>query len=700
MTISIGLATCFLFALAAADVPLTGTETLPGGPVADYYDLPPIWNLDYIGSPEQVGTTWYDYQHNGSMSRMVAYGPDGSVHCSWTNGLNSGATQRVVYYNRKLPTGVWQYGSTGVQVNTIALGGYCTLDLDPNGNAVITYHGTSAGTSDSCFVWNSTGEHPLPAGGATPYVWPHVAVDSRGYIHVVAQTNPVGTLFYTRSQDGGLTWIAWQQVASLTTAASVSQDITADPVSGKVAIGYTKPIASSVMQEDVYYVESLDGVTWNFASPTNITDFAGGVHPASSDSRAYCDVNLFYDMTGNLHAAYTTVQYPTATNGGKIWHWSNAAGHRYVAGTYAANAWTALNNPGAWRRSIDRPALGQDASGNLYCQWGQCTTPGDVSAATAAYGNWDVWASYSEDGGVNWMAPVNVTDTATPGAPAGQCLSENWANLAKTVTDKMHIQYIKDLDAGGIPQTEGTWTLNPVDYQGVPTDSILTELVIDLVPQGGSIVIPPGGGTFSYTINLTNNGTRTLHFDGWLDVDVPPPGGTPYPVMSRPGLTLPGGGVLTRPMNQSVPGAAPAGSYTFWGHVGNLGWNVWSEDSFPFSKSGANGMAGEWTSTGWEENSTTLPMQQAAPATHILSEVAPNPFNPAALIRFSLPEAAQVTLTVYNIAGAEVAQLVNGPREAGSHQVIFNGSDLTSGVYLYKINAGSAVFTGKMILMK
>jgi tetratricopeptide (TPR) repeat protein len=78
----------------------------------------------------------------------------------------------------------------------------------------------------------------------------------------------------------------------------------------------------------------------------------------------------------------------------------------------------------------------------------------------------------------------------------------------------------------------------------------------------------------------------------------------------------------------------------------------------------------------------------------------PNPFNPATTLSFSLPEVAKVTLNVFDVQGRLVATLVNGLREAGQHQVTFDGSNLSSGVYLYTLQAGSHSATGKMVLMK
>ncbi|MCF8242233.1 MAG: T9SS type A sorting domain-containing protein [Melioribacteraceae bacterium] len=84
----------------------------------------------------------------------------------------------------------------------------------------------------------------------------------------------------------------------------------------------------------------------------------------------------------------------------------------------------------------------------------------------------------------------------------------------------------------------------------------------------------------------------------------------------------------------------------------------------------------------------------------------PNPFNPATTIRFSIASASTVTITVSNLLGQLVMELVNDIRSAGNHEITFNANNLATGVYLYKINAvgidGKTNFasTRKMILMK
>ena len=83
-----------------------------------------------------------------------------------------------------------------------------------------------------------------------------------------------------------------------------------------------------------------------------------------------------------------------------------------------------------------------------------------------------------------------------------------------------------------------------------------------------------------------------------------------------------------------------------------------------------------------------------------LSQNYPNPFNPTTTINFSIPKSGFVTLKVYNVLGKEVASLVNEIKNAGSYAVDFSGSELTSGTYFYRIEAGDFTDVKKMILLK
>jgi hypothetical protein len=190
-------------------------------------------------------------------------------------------------------------------------------------------------------------------------------------------------------------------------------------------------------------------------------------------------------------------------------------------------------------------------------------------------------------------------------------------------------------------------------------------------------------------------------FDVWCTVQVP--GGSQFTVLGPLSLTLNAGVSLTRLRTQGVPASAPGGEYAYWGFVGDYPWNVTSSDHFPFVKQGGDNA---WTGPeGWRCFGELFPgetaaEEQAMPEDYAVLSISPNPFNPTATIRFALPEAAKVELTVYDVGGRAVSRVLNAWREAGVHEVTFNGSNLASGVYIYHLKANDFTASGKLVLMK
>ena len=88
------------------------------------------------------------------------------------------------------------------------------------------------------------------------------------------------------------------------------------------------------------------------------------------------------------------------------------------------------------------------------------------------------------------------------------------------------------------------------------------------------------------------------------------------------------------------------------------------------------------------------------PKSYSLDQNYPNPFNPTTIIRYDLPKRSFVTLEVFNVLGQRVATLINSAQDPGIHEVAFNGTNLASGVYFYKLSSGNFTKVNKMVLVK
>ena len=107
-----------------------------------------------------------------------------------------------------------------------------------------------------------------------------------------------------------------------------------------------------------------------------------------------------------------------------------------------------------------------------------------------------------------------------------------------------------------------------------------------------------------------------------------------------------------------------------------------------------NGTVHEYEQTAQATPEAPIPVEYA------LDQNFPNPFNPNTTISYALKDAGFVTLKVYNLLGQEVANLVSQRMEAGNYTAGFNGSNLPSGIYVYRLEVNDFAATKKMVLMK
>jgi hypothetical protein len=324
---------------------------------------------------------------------------------------------------------------------------------------------------------------------------------------------------------------AWPEVPiNVDTTMVISQVVATSTTSDRVALGWHHsrlgiPVepwiangGAAQRNSDIRYIISENGEDWDWddgiESITNIFPIRPELWDANRDLaygdtfRPYCDLDLQFDPWGEdeLYATFATCvfkEYPEVDannfiagiprDGGPLWFWSSR--EDTLTMIYDGWYWNRTDNGGTWRSrcggwrlNADRPsiAFNPDNAGTIYVVWCNFAKFQELNAAGdgfdvideemardtsgAGFSNAEMMVSISDDWGITWREPINITETRWDGdvAPdAGECKSENWHSVAYVADDTLHIQYILDLDAGGIAQEEGEATNDPVIYHRV-----------------------------------------------------------------------------------------------------------------------------------------------------------------------------------------------------------------------------------------
>ncbi|RMD93410.1 MAG: T9SS C-terminal target domain-containing protein, partial [Calditrichaeota bacterium] len=229
---------------------------------------------------------------------------------------------------------------------------------------------------------------------------------------------------------------------------------------------------------------------------------------------------------------------------------------------------------------------------------------------------------------------------------------------------------------------------------------------ITVTPQPGDpVIVPPGGLVFDYDVTVDNNGSTTLNAQIWNTVSLPTGEEVgPFPKAIFPqSITVPAGGTFSGTFTMEVPSRVRPNTYTFNMKVGTFPNVQLDRDTFTIIKTpgpATSEVAGG--ADGWEP---VVVASSAKPERFVLDQNYPNPFNPSTVIRYGLPEATHVKLTVYNTLGQRVATLVDGYQSAGFKTVKWDGRDssghtVSAGIYVYRLEAGDRVLIKKMAFTK
>ena len=414
--------------------------------------------------------------------------------------------------------------------------------------------------------------------------------------------------------------------------------------------------------------------------------------------------------------------------------WSNAVKVNDDLNTTANNQW----HPSIWC---------DVQTGRLFAKWMDTR---DTPTSDSAY----IYASYSDDGGITWVANQRVSNqkmrincTTCPGGGTPRYQGDydaiiSYDNQALAMwTDfrsgnfGSYVGYFPDFamtlstNSVIIPQNGGSEsvTVNVPDIKLYTEDAIFSAIVTP-TPASGSIDVDfPGGNVIStfpgnvqlriqtsgnvtlgsYTITVQGNGPngtpvhrRTINLDVIIPVEL-----ASFAATTDKNDVILTWFTATETNNSGFEvQRKTTGGYESVAFVEGKGTTTETQNYLFRDK---NLLSDTYTYRlkqldydGSFSYSDEVEIDIDQPSVFYLGQNYPNPFNPSTVIKYSVPSDGLVTLKVYDLLGKEVGKLVDEFKQAGTFDVMFDGSNLASGVYYYQLTAGEMTATKKLMLTK
>lgn len=482
---------------------------------------PPAPRRDIVGERFQAGDTWYDYQSNGSIGKMIAVGEDGGVHIIWMDGEGAelGPSNRNMKYGYAVDDEFAE--EDGTRVNNGQRGGYghiaLTTEDEPRGLAFYHAQGDDdvfAGMVGVDFLpgLGAFLETPLPQYPDDNVYWPQGVMTTEGRIHVVYNREDAGMVSYALGgldRNGNPEFGEFPEQVAETHLNTYR--IAASPNSERVAItwvtsrvGIPAPdnwagFLAYQMNNDIYMVVSEDGDEWDFDNPINVTNtLMPDIDLPGEASRGdvylpYCTHDVIFDANDNIHVVFDTremliqadeVDTPPVdrltVDYSYLFIWSEETEEiTPVADGFFSQAYFDDDGefirapaPGAWKSNVCAPSLTYAENGDLYCVFNYY--PYDDNS-DEGYCNGEIYVTVSEDNGATWYVPTNITETRTHLADFGEHACELYPTVAEKVDDFLHISYLFDTQPGTTIQGGAASSLGFWYYHKVPVDEVARE---------------------------------------------------------------------------------------------------------------------------------------------------------------------------------------------------------------------------------
>jgi photosystem II stability/assembly factor-like uncharacterized protein len=586
------------------------------------------------------------------------------------------------------------------QVDTTGLGATHVWDI-----ALDSAQYVFAATSTGLFMQNPDSNIWHPVTSLTNTYMTTVFIDRKNRIYV-------STLFgavYT-SIDGGQTWNPMSNGLNYSDVTAFGDDVYSNVYCVAGAQVFRSDSGTTSWKE-------IDtSITRLFLDP--VTSYNSPYKYISGDSILYLGTN--YGLFASSDRGTTWAESNRGIQAGTLYGFARTQSRQFAA----TGLGLFYNNLGdtTWTKAF--PANGYAVGNSIYTDNnGTVYTLGpiiNINNSQSPNANWK-----STDNGVTW-----TPDTAGLGAMAG-------GSIAKYFADETGVQhyaasgvpaecYKKSSGSSWTPDTGGLSKL-PANYPNVvasdqhgniylavtATDSF-TGLLMKRAIGGGTWSYDTAGlqGAIVYSISVDQNGNL---YAGTYGNGIYKRTGSTWTSLSSPGGLSGNDAFVTAVDNTGA---------LFAGFAYSSGFNyVWqgvyytTNDGGSWTKVGLDGLAvrglfsyGDSMIAATYSNgmfllsktgSTSVQRKNISPpGSFALFQNYPNPFNPSTVISYQLPVSSFVTMKVYDLIGKEVATLVSGQQSAGPHEVLFDGARLASGVYFYRLQAGTFSDVKKFVLLK
>lgn len=590
-----------------------------------------------LGERFIAGDTWYDFQTNGSLGKMIELDAEGGIHITWMDGyddsLETGVRhQKYNYFNAE---DNWTFEDGG-PIDDYDRGGYgcifLTTEDDPR---IIAFcHGKIDGEwRGICAIDWALGvgafqSVPLPVFPEQIAYFPQGVMSPEGLIHVAMQRRDRNMICYALGvlDDDGIP-VFGDNPENVGETHRTNLRIAQSPRSERAAIVWDAsrvgvpqpenyPGGGYALNNDLMIAWTDDGDEWNFDDPFNITRNVPPDPELEGDAaygdtlRPYASMDVIFDSDDYIHVIFDARGFWENPEGGEetpvegitidasyLFHWSEETDiispvadgwftHREVDEDGEEIRWPTA---GGWQSNVCAPSMAFDDNGDLYCVFNYYPLD-DYSQEN--YCNGEIAVTVSEDYGETWTVPTMITETTTHQAEVGESESEKYPTLASRIDDFLHISYELDTEPGS-PISDHTErleypTLCQWMYHRVPVEDIQRE-------------------------------------------------------------------------------------------------EIW-EDNLP-----------DWHTVyvGIEEDAANEPPSEM----QILSAY-PNPFNSSMKVRFNVSNGNEVSLALYNLNGQRVRTLAQGKMTAGEHEIVLSGNDLSAGIYLLKLGSFVLSDVRKVVYLK